>query len=130
MAYVPDARSLGDLFSDLSRDISILIRDEIALARAEMSTKLSHAVRHVGMLALGAVVALTGLFTLAASLVLLLVRAGMPAAGAALLVGVALLAVGAVIALKSVKALRQQDLKPAETIRTLKETAEWKSQTK
>lgn len=129
MAYAPDARSLGDLFGDLSRDIGTLVRNELALARAEMSAKLSRAARHAGMLALGAVVALAGLFTLAASLVLVLVRAGMPAWAAALLVGLALAGGGALLASGALKALREEDLTPTETIKTLKETTAWKSQT-
>jgi len=129
MAYAPDARSLGDLFSELTREISTLVRNEVALARVEMSTKLSRASRHAGALALGAVVALAGLFTLAASLVLVLVRAGMPAWGAALLVGLALAAIGGVLAMRSLTALRQEDITPTETIQTLKETTAWKGQT-
>jgi hypothetical protein len=115
------------LFSDLTREITTLLRSELALARAEMSTKLSRAARHAGTLAFGAVVALAGLFTLAASLVL--VNAGMPAWGAALLVGLGLAAVGGVLAMRSLSALRQEDLTPTETIQTLKETTEWKRQT-
>jgi O-antigen ligase len=129
MASASDARSLGDLFSDLSREIGTLIRNELALARAEMNAKLSRAGRHAGMLALGAVVALAGLFTLAASLVLVLVAAGMPAWGAALLVGLGLAAVGALVANGALAALRGEDLKPTETIQTLKETTAWKGQT-
>lgn len=129
MAYAPDARSLGDLFSDLTREITTLVRNELALARVEMSTKMARAARHAGTLALGAVVALAGVFTLAASLVLLLVNAGMPAWGAALLVGLGLAAIGAVLAMRSLQALRQEDLTPTETIQTLKETTAWKGQT-
>jgi hypothetical protein len=129
MAYAPDARSLGDLFSDLSREIGTLVRNELALARAEMSAKLSRVGRHAGMLALGAVVALAGLFTLAAALVLILVQAGMPAWGAALLVGLGLGAVGALVATNALAALRNEDLTPTETIETLKETTAWKGQT-
>jgi hypothetical protein len=126
MAYAPDARSLGDLFSDLSRDIGTLLRHELALARAEMSAKISRAGRHASTLAIGATMAL---FTLAASLVLLLVRAGMPAWAAALLVGLALAGAGAAVAAGAIKALRTEDLTPTETIQTLKETTAWKGQT-
>lgn len=129
MAYAPDARSLGDLFSDLTREISTLIRNELALARVEMSAKISRAARHAGVLAIGAVVALAGVFTLAASLVLVLVRAGMPAWAAALLVGLGLAAIGAALATRSLAALRAEDLAPTETIQTLKETTAWKGQT-
>jgi hypothetical protein len=129
VAYAPDARSLGDLFSDLTRELSTLVRNELALARVEMSTKLARAARHAGMLALGAVVALAGLFTLAACLVLVLVNAGMPAWAAALLVGIALLATGGLLATSSLSALRKENLTPTETIQTLKETTAWKGQT-
>jgi hypothetical protein len=129
MAYAPDARSLGDLFSDLSRDIGTLLRHELALARAEMSAKISRAGRHASTLAIGATMALAGLFTLAASLVLLLVRAGMPAWAAALLVGLGLAGAGAAVAVGAIKALRTEDLTPTETIQTLKETTAWKGQT-
>ena len=128
MAYAPDARPLGDLFTDLTREITTLVRTELALARVEMSTKLAHAGRHAGALALGAVVALAGVFTLAASLVLVLVRAGMPAWAAALIVGLGLAAAGATLAMRSIEALKQEDLAPTETIRTLKETTAWKRQ--
>lgn len=129
MALAPDARSLGDLFSDLTREIGTLVRNEVALARTEMSLKISRAARHAGMLALGAVVALAGLFTLAASLVLVLVRAGMPPWAAALVVGIGLAAIGALLATRALSALRQEDLTPTETIETLKETTAWKGQT-
>jgi O-antigen ligase len=129
MAFAPDARSLGDLFSDLSREIGTLVRNELALARTELSLKLSRATRHAGMLAAGAVVALAGLFTLAASLVLMLVEAGMPAWGAALLVGLGLAAAGAVVANNALSALKQEDLTPTETIQTIKETTAWPPQT-
>jgi uncharacterized membrane protein YesL len=86
--------------------------------------------RHVGAMAIGGVVALAGLFTLAASLVLLLVRAGMAPWLAALLVGLALAGVGAMLATRALAALRQEDLTPTETIESLKETTTtWKRQT-
>ncbi len=129
MAYAPDARPLGDLLSDLMRDITTLVRSEMALARAEMGAKMSRVQRHVGAIAAGGVIALVGLFTLAAFLVLVLVRAGMPAWGSALVVGSALTAVGAMVAMRALTALQQESLAPTETIDSLKETTAWKSQT-
>jgi hypothetical protein len=126
MAYAPDARPLTDLFADLTREISSLVRSELALARVEMSSKISRAATHVGAIALGGVIAVTGLFSLVASVVLLLVRAGMAPWAAALVVGLGFAAVGALVASRAVSALRREDLKPTETIETLKETATWK----
>ena len=129
MAYAPDARSLGDLFSDLTREVTTLVRNEVSLARVEMSAKISRAARHAGTLAIGAVIALAGVFTLAACLVLVLVNAGMPAWGAALLVGLGLAAVGGMLAMSALSALQKEDLTPTETIQTIKETTAWKGQT-
>jgi len=136
MAYAPDARSLGDLFSDLTREITTLVRSELALARVEMSNKISRAARHVGTIVIGGVVALAGVFTLAACIVLLLIRAGLAPWAAALLVGLALAGIGALLASRALSALKQEDLKPTETIETLKDTTDslkettaWKRQT-
>lgn len=132
MAYAPDARSLGELFSDLTREITTLVRHELTLARVEMSSKVSRATRHVGSIAFGGVIALAGVFTLVACVVLLLVRAGLAPWASALVVGLALAGVGAMLTMGGLKALRQEDLTPTETIETLKElkeTAAWKRQT-
>ena len=128
MAYAQETRSLGDLFSDLSRELTVLVRSELQLARVEMSDKVSRAARHAGVVAGGAVVAVAGVLTLAAALVLVLVSAGMPPWGAALLVGIALVAAGAMMASQGLNALRRQDLKPTETLETLKEATAWRGQ--
>jgi len=123
-----DARPLGELFSDLTRDLTTLVRNELSLARAEMSGKISRATKHLGMIAIGAVVALAGLFTLAACLVLVLVQVGVSAWLAALLVGLALAAIGGMMAMSSLSALKKEDLTPTATLESLKETT-WKRQT-
>ena len=129
MSTAPEARSLGELISDLTREISTLVRNEIALARVEMGGKISHAARHLGTVAFGGIIALGGFLTLIAGLVLLLVRAGMPAWAAALLVGLALAGIGGVMASRALTALRAEDLAPTETIKTIKETTAWKGHT-
>ena len=108
--------------------IETLIRDELALARAEIDARLSRVARHAGILALGAVVALTGLFTLVASLVLLLVAAGMPAWGSALLIGLGLAAVGALVATGGLAALRGEAPTPSEATPMSTKTTAWKGQ--
>jgi hypothetical protein len=59
----------------------------------------------------------------------MLVQAGMSAWAAALIVGLGLAGTGATLAMQSLTALRQEDLTPKETIRTLKETTVWRRQT-
>lgn len=57
-----NGKSLATLFSDLTREMVDLVRQEIALARAEMSQNISSATAAITAVAIGAVVALAGLF--------------------------------------------------------------------
>jgi protein-S-isoprenylcysteine O-methyltransferase Ste14 len=57
-------KSLAALFSDLTRDTVELVRQEIALARAELSQKVSTAQGALASMAVGAAVILAGLFLL------------------------------------------------------------------
>lgn len=54
----PDAadRSLGDLISQVTQDLSLLMRQEVALARAELQQSASRAAKGAGMMS-GAAVA-------------------------------------------------------------------------
>ena len=47
---VPEDRSIGELFSAISADLSTLIRQELALAKAEVRQSASHASKGVGLL--------------------------------------------------------------------------------
>jgi protein-S-isoprenylcysteine O-methyltransferase Ste14 len=62
MAVDKTDRSLGTLFSDLTRDTVDLVRQEIALARTEMSEKVNTAQAALASMAVGAAVILAGLF--------------------------------------------------------------------
>jgi predicted phage tail protein len=126
MAVAPDARSIGELFSDLTREVGALIRSELTLARTELSDKAARVGRHAAVIAAGAVIACGGVFAMIAGLVLLVMRAGLPGWSAALIVGAAVIAAGGLIANGGVTSLRREDLTPRETINTLKETAPWK----
>jgi uncharacterized membrane protein YqjE len=126
MADVRDDRSIGELFSDLSRELTTLVRKEVELARVELSSKAGRIGNRLGMVVLGGVVALAGLLTVVAGIVLLVISFDvMPDWAAALLVGVIVLAVGGLLAQQALNALRRENLAPTETVRTLKENAEW-----
>jgi hypothetical protein len=129
MAAAPDSRPLGELFSDLAREIGTLVRSEIALARTELSDKAARVGRHTTVIASGAVLAIGGVFALIAGVILVVNRAGLPAWGAALLVGAVVVGVGALLASNGLAALRREDLTPTETINTIKETTTWRGQT-
>ncbi len=90
--------STADLIRRATDQVSTLVRDEIALARAEMTEKLRHAGKGAGLFGTAGVVSLYGVFGLLAGVVLLLATV-MPAWGAALVVGGFLLLVAGVMAL-------------------------------
>jgi Putative Actinobacterial Holin-X, holin superfamily III len=58
----PQSRSLGSLFTTLSRQLSTLFRRELALARAELSEKVREAGSGLALLAAGGMIILIGLF--------------------------------------------------------------------
>jgi hypothetical protein len=58
----PQSRSLGSLFTALSRQLSTLFRRELALARAELSEKVREAGSGLALLAAGGMIILIGLF--------------------------------------------------------------------
>ena len=120
-----DDRSLGDLFSDLARDTGTLVRQEVELAKTELSQKASRAARDIGVLAVGGLVAYAGFLALLAAVTLGLVAAGLDAWLAALLVGGVVGAVGAVLVRRGLGALKREELAPRQTVETLKEDAQW-----
>jgi hypothetical protein len=120
-----DDRSLGELFTQLMREMSTLVRQEVTVARNEMTQKASKVGKDAAMLAAGGIVAYTGALAVIAAIILMLIRAGMPAWGAALLVGVVVAAIGAYLIDKGIKALKSDNLAPERTISNLKEDARW-----
>lgn len=91
-------RSTGELVNDLLELVPRLIRDELALALAEMREKGRHAGIGTGLFSVGGVLALYGGAALVAAAVLGLAEA-LPAWLSALVVGLVLLAVAGVLAL-------------------------------
>jgi len=120
-------RPLGDLFSDLASDMSNLVRQEVALAKLEVTQKAKYLGRNVGYLVVGGAVAYAGMLAVIAAIIMLLDRV-MPAWGAALLVGVVVAVIAWLMIGKGLGALQQADLTPRETVETLKEDATWMKQ--
>ena len=90
--------SAGELVRQLSEQVSVLVRDELKLARLEMTRKGKQAGLGAGMLGAGGLTALYGVACLLACVVIAL--SGAVAAWlAALIVGVVLLAASAAAAL-------------------------------
>src|SRR5215207_918153 len=89
-----DERSLGDLFGDLSRQLSTLVRKEIELARTEVTTRAQSATVDVALMGVGGALAYAGLLVLLVALILLLVEAGWEPWLAALVVAVVVIGIG------------------------------------
>ncbi len=125
-----DNRSLGELFSELAQETSTLVRQEVNLAKVEMSDKASRAGKHLGTLAAGGALAYAGLLAILAGIIYLLNEV-MPLWLAALLVGLVVVFVGYLLVKRGLDALKREDFTPRQTIETLKEDQQWaKDQTR
>jgi xanthine/uracil permease len=125
MAQLRDERSLGDLFSDLSRETTTLVRQEVQLAKAELTQSATEAARGIGMLVAGGAVAYAGLLFLLLAIVFGLIEAGRDPWLSALVVGLVVVAIGAVLVLRARESLKPTNLAPQKTVETLKEDAAW-----
>jgi hypothetical protein len=125
MAQLRDERSLGDLFSDLSRETTTLVRQEVQLAKAELTQSATEAARGIGMLVAGGAVAYAGLLFLLLAIVFGLIQAGWDAWVSALVVGLVVVAIGAILVLRARESLKPANLAPRRTVETLKEDQEW-----
>jgi uncharacterized membrane protein YqjE len=119
-----DDPSIGDLLSAISSDVSQLVRDEIELAKAEIKQESTKAGKAVGMLGgagyAGHLVLLLGSLT-----VIFALGNVMDIAWAALIVTAVWAVVAAVLYTTGRKRLRTVNLKPEQTMETLKEDARW-----
>lgn len=120
-----DEPALGDLIRQLAQDSATLVRQEVALAKAEMRQNLKAAARDATMVAVGGVLALVGAMVLILFLVLLVGDALDEYWLGALIVGLVFLAIGGFLAMKSLNSLKKDSLAPEQTIQTLKEDKQW-----
>ncbi len=119
----PD-RSLGGLFSELTQETTTLFRQEISLAKAEMTEKVRQAGAGIAALAAGAVLLLIAAQALVAAAILGLATT-LAAWLAALIVGAALLLAGGIAVARGVAALRRENLTPRRTLDTQKANTRW-----
>jgi uncharacterized membrane protein YqjE len=131
-AGAPDARErpIGGLVKDLAGQTSTLVRQEIQLAQAELTSKGKLAGRGVGMLAAAAIAILLALIALTAGLIAAL-DTGLPLWLSAVIVMLLWLVVGAVLAVRGRKELQQATPPVSQTVETVKEDIQWaKTQTR
>lgn len=119
-----EERSIGELFAELAGETSTLVKHEIDLARVELSQKASTVGRNVAWLSVGGVVGLVGTLAITAALILILSKVMEPWLAAVLVGGAYLIAAGVMI-MSAIKAIKETDLAPRQTVETLKEDTQW-----
>jgi len=106
MAEVRTSESTADLVRQAADQLTTLVRDEMTLAKAEMSEKAGRAGRGAGLFGAAGLISLYGVLGVLAAVVLLLAYV-MPAWVAALLVGIVLLVIAGGRALAGRSQVRQ-----------------------
>jgi uncharacterized membrane protein YqjE len=117
-------KSLGDLFSDLTSEISLLFRQEMELAKLEMIQKATRAAKNSGLLIVGIAMGYTAFLALTAAAIFALALV-MPLWLSALIIGVLVGVIGGGLAFMGLKRLKRQSPVPEQTIETLKEDKRW-----
>ena len=118
-------QSIGDLLKQLSQETSTLVRQEMALARAELTEKGKEAGKGAGLFGGAGAVGLLGAGALTAGIILLLDLA-IAAWLAAIIVGLIYVAVAAFLGLKGRDKIQAATPPvPEQTVDTVKEDVEW-----
>ncbi len=132
MGFATQDRSLGDLLRDLSAETGDLLRNEVELAKAEISEKAARVGTDVGAVALGGAMAFAGglalLFAAITGLTALLdtfLPLGVAVWLAPLIIGGILVLLGYGRIKKAMDDLRNTSLAPRQTTQSLQENKQW-----
>ena len=118
--------SIGELLKRVTTDTTELMRQEVALAKAEMRQSLATLAQDATKAGIGLGLALVGVLALAAFLIvglgnLLDDRYWL----AALIIGVVFLAIGMVLARNALADIKRRGLVPDQTAESLRQDAAW-----
>jgi hypothetical protein len=115
-------RGIGELFGQLSEDMTLLVRQEVQLARAEMSEKLSRFTTNLVSVIGGGFVAYVGALALVAALILALNDlANISPWISALIVGAVLAIGGYAMLRRGLGELKRVELAPRRTVENIKD---------
>ncbi len=127
-----DERSIGQLLKELTQESSTLLKQEVKLAKTEMSEKASRVGANLGEVAVGGAVALLGAIALLLAAVYGLrsilnnfMSQEVAVWLAPLIVGGILAAVGYSLIKKALATLKQESITPQGTTQSLQENKEW-----
>jgi len=124
---------IEDLFKDLRDETATLVRQQVELAKTEMSEKVSKYIRNTIYLAVGGLVAYAGfLYLLLAGSNAIAV--GLAAAGlgssvfswlAPLILGIVVAVVGYLFVQKAINTMKRASIMPEKTVHSIKEDGKW-----
>ncbi len=118
--------TIGELLKRLSRETTLLVRQEIELAKTELTEKGKQAGKGAGMFGAAGIVGLLALGAFTAFVILLLISLSVQPWLAALIVTIAYGAAGGILALTGKKKLQEASpLAPEQTVQTVKEDVQW-----
>jgi hypothetical protein len=120
----PDSRTFGDLLSELTTETSTLVRQEIQLAKTELSEKATDVGKDAALITTGGAIAYAGLITLAFGLSLVLGLV-MVTWLAFLIVGVCIAFSGYALLQLGLTRLERTNLALSKTAETLEEDKQW-----
>jgi hypothetical protein len=126
MAELREERTFGELLGQLSQDLTLLMRQELQLAKTEISEKISRATSDAVSLAAGGLVAYAGALALVAGIILVLNQVmGLAAWLAAVLVSLALGIIGFVMVRGALRNLKRIEPTPQRTVKTIEDGIQW-----
>jgi MFS family permease len=120
-------RSIADLFTDLTRETSQLVRQEVALAKAEVTENFSRARAGAVALAIGAVLGLGGFLVILDAIVFVVAMALGPEVApwvSAFIVGGVVMVLALIFIQRGLKRL-EAPLMPRRTVDSLKRNSEF-----
>jgi hypothetical protein len=117
-----DERTLGQLVAQASQDLSTIVRSEVALAKAEVTSGVKVMGKGAGLLGAAGFLGLLAVIVLLHAAAEGLVAAGLPAWAAYLIVAGVLLLIAAILALVGKNALTSASPAPQKAITHAQET--------
>jgi len=119
-----EQQSLGELFSRLTTQLGTLIRQEVELARVEVSSSVTRTARNASLIGAGGAVGYAAFLALVGAAIALLDSIGLATWVAALIVAIVLGVVAFALVQRGRSQLNAASIAPRRTIESLKEDAE------
>jgi len=121
----PRDQSIGELLKQLSNDTATLVKQEMALARAELTQQGKRAGKGAGLVGAGGLFGLGAFGAFTAALIALLATAIDHVWLAALIVALVYGAIAGVLALQGKNKIQEATPPAPQTVETVKEDVQW-----